>query len=497
MDSSKDTETEKLSLDPDNMTNEELLQISLTVLTKNVAPSLPDYSVVLLYAQWLNVHCQNPTSLTQYWTTTTMHWVHALRSRGCSPSDIIHGLDVWKHLMAEIGSAYSTSRSLPTDKEVTMLYDIQSVESLQSTGQAEYYGQRNGVTDYMAPPPGSYICNRCGIPGMFSLTFEQPLESFKQSVPAWTNIIAGHHLQVCPTNLDPAYDKAPGDTYTCAVCHLNGAHYRSLCPHNGDPFSLTQQRRTALAAANYINLVSNPKATNGGHDPCGEYGQDANSSGVSPKSNYDSDSSKENEPKNMLLGQGLVVSADSIKKAQNVDDRNLQNGKRGRPLSSSTPSRSSNEGSPTPDKRQSLRKRMKRIEVYEDKLAKGKTLETTQIEMVRKKAVTQKELSSLDENVSGEMDKVIEGESQANDHFHHPSFSSGSSGLASLESLSINLPNTPSSAMRVATYNEFTQKLVDCHRDEMTAIVNVMKPRPTALDKWERLQVNNRTLAVR
>lgn len=242
-------------------------------------------------------------------------------------------------------------------------------------------------------------------------------------------------MQACPTNLNPAYDKAPGETYTCTVCHVSGDHYRSICPHNTDPFSITQQRRMAFIAAG---------------------------------------------------GGGLQP---PVQQAPRVDPRVFQKGKRGRNLSSSDHSRSSNDGSPTPDKKLSLRKRMRRIEVYEDKLAKGKKLDSTQIQMIWKKADIEQELKSLDENGTGKGD-----ESQSDGSLSRKSVSSQGSALDFLDKISLNQPNTPSPSMRIATYNEFTQKLVECQREEMTEVVNVMKPRPTALDKWEVMEVNDRNL---
>ncbi|KAH8762711.1 hypothetical protein F5882DRAFT_365251, partial [Hyaloscypha sp. PMI_1271] len=53
----------------------------------------------------------------------------------------------------------------------------------------------------------------------------------------------GHHLQVCPTNLDPSFDSPPGDDYECEICKAVGNHFKSLCPRNTDPLSIIQKRR--------------------------------------------------------------------------------------------------------------------------------------------------------------------------------------------------------------------------------------------------------------
>lgn len=67
------------------------------------------------------------------------------------------------------------------------------------------------------PVPRGYICKRC-----------------KEK---------GHHVEVCPTNLDPSYDvPPPNPTYECYCCGARGKHLTTLCPSNRNPNSLTQQR---------------------------------------------------------------------------------------------------------------------------------------------------------------------------------------------------------------------------------------------------------------
>ncbi|RDW91881.1 hypothetical protein BP5796_01275 [Coleophoma crateriformis] len=70
-------------------------------------------------------------------------------------------------------------------------------------------------------PGPTYTCNRCGN--------------------------EGHFVEVCPTNLDPAYDQAPDSNYQCKICLKRGVHYNSICPLNQDPYSINQ-RRKAMAS---------------------------------------------------------------------------------------------------------------------------------------------------------------------------------------------------------------------------------------------------------
>ena len=54
---------------------------------------------------------------------------------------------------------------------------------------------------------------------------------------------SGHHLQVCPTNMDPTYDRPPPNDYECEICKARGQHFKSLCPKNTDPYSIIQKRK--------------------------------------------------------------------------------------------------------------------------------------------------------------------------------------------------------------------------------------------------------------
>ncbi|KAK3944788.1 hypothetical protein QBC46DRAFT_240623, partial [Diplogelasinospora grovesii] len=72
-------------------------------------------------------------------------------------------------------------------------------------------------------PSEGYVCDRCGV--------------------------SGHLIHHCGTNLDPEFDTRPARDYICSICNQTGLHWRSLCPKNEDPNSITQQRRRAGIAA--------------------------------------------------------------------------------------------------------------------------------------------------------------------------------------------------------------------------------------------------------
>ncbi|KAI6713247.1 hypothetical protein JHW43_004227 [Diplocarpon mali] len=43
--------------------------------------------------------------------------------------------------------------------------------------------------------------------------------------------------------MDPDFDRSPNDKYRCEICHTRGDHFKSLCPKNGDPYSIIQKRK--------------------------------------------------------------------------------------------------------------------------------------------------------------------------------------------------------------------------------------------------------------
>ncbi|KAI1877421.1 hypothetical protein JX265_003429 [Neoarthrinium moseri] len=53
----------------------------------------------------------------------------------------------------------------------------------------------------------------------------------------------GHWVNFCPTNLDPRFDVPPDPKYLCKYCGRRGVHFATLCPHNKNDWSLTQQRK--------------------------------------------------------------------------------------------------------------------------------------------------------------------------------------------------------------------------------------------------------------
>jgi hypothetical protein len=161
--------------------------------------------------------------------------------------------------------------------------------------------------------------------------------------------------------------------------------------------------------------------------------------------------------------------------------------KRGRRMAS-TPSRSFNDTSPTPDKSQSLRKRLRMIETYEAKLMKGQVLGTTQMDLVRKKAIFQAELENLDQTSFSQLDKDYLGDTMMGDGLdnvqtrqaHCTQASSEETDLRAAGDMGQSAPTKRGSA-----YSQFVHKLIQSRGREMTETVNKPKKPQTALQMWE------------
>jgi hypothetical protein len=158
--------------------------------------------------------------------------------------------------------------------------------------------------------------------------------------------------------------------------------------------------------------------------------------------------------------------------------------KRGRRMAS-TPSRDT---SPTPNKSQSLRKRLRMIETYEAKLMNGQILGATQMDLVRKKAIFQEELKNLDQTSFSQLDKEYLGDTMMGDGLdnvqprqaHCTQASSEETDLRTAGDMDQSAPTK-----RGLAYSQFVHKLIQSRGGEMTETVNKPKKAQTALQMWE------------
>ncbi|KAI0847571.1 hypothetical protein F5Y00DRAFT_263481 [Daldinia vernicosa] len=94
--------------------------------------------------------------------------------------------------------------------------DVASTEASPIKSYEPDYSPLNMPPYLTTSPWHGYICKRC----------DQP----------------GHWIQLCPTKLDPRWDKPPPHDYQCGICKAFGKHFATLCPQNEYELSLTQQR---------------------------------------------------------------------------------------------------------------------------------------------------------------------------------------------------------------------------------------------------------------
>ncbi|KAK6610022.1 WD40 repeatcontaining protein [Botrytis cinerea] len=223
---------------PNLVTNDDLLNISLSNLAKNVNDELSASFIMKIYCRWLEVHRRSPLQLFKAWPNTIKQWVESLEHRGVDKEIVIAHVVDWKkdngpstingakgwieekHLpsVGEIERVFDEKHSLNEDKPSDKgCFDRGEYRSDRPSSKSDLGGARS---EYV---PSSYICNRCGK--------------------------NGHLVKQCPTNMDPAFDMKPPESYKCSICNKSGKHWYSLCPENIREDSITQKRLVARMKA--------------------------------------------------------------------------------------------------------------------------------------------------------------------------------------------------------------------------------------------------------
>ncbi|KAH7312959.1 hypothetical protein BKA65DRAFT_542512 [Rhexocercosporidium sp. MPI-PUGE-AT-0058] len=267
--SRKVVNTEDIITDPDSISDKDLHRLSQRDLSKRLPLTTSTRATFSVYLRWLEVHRTGPSARTEHWSNTLMHWAQSLASRRFSAEEVVDEVERWKRENGRLIINAKPYRSPPTEGEIRKAFDDdpkthpeRKTEKMGDSYRPEsrrererewrlescdqdrvLRGERRVVeqswrdrraaeelwkeipkdrkhidkTKFDGPPPSNYICNRCGE--------------------------KGHHLQVCPTNLDPSYDQPPDGSYECEICYKRGDHFKSLCPKNSDPYSIIQKRK--------------------------------------------------------------------------------------------------------------------------------------------------------------------------------------------------------------------------------------------------------------
>jgi hypothetical protein len=295
---------------PDSMSSKDLFKLSLRELSSSLSQTTSSHATFSIYLRWLEAHRQQSSKLTEHWQNTLLHWAQSLRSRGFLESEIIRTVEDWKEANGPFSS--QDRRYPPTPKDIGMAFDEMekkyrgdervreesladrldrplgdpyrlkdaSIRSGSSPPRSNHDSdkakrKKHKAENYDGKPPGNYICNRCGHKGMWRKPPVPMPVLFTHTEALYFSILhlqmnnysmcrllhhiqlliqaPGHHLQVCPTNMDPTYDKPPPDDYKCEVCKARGKHFKSLCPWNTDPYSIIQKRKRQGIKTPYSN----------------------------------------------------------------------------------------------------------------------------------------------------------------------------------------------------------------------------------------------------
>ncbi|CZT00940.1 uncharacterized protein RCO7_02859 [Rhynchosporium graminicola] len=283
---------EYMITEPGNVPDDELFTLSQRDLSKRLPLNTSSRATFSIYFRWLEIHRRRPSPRTEHWSNTLMHWVQSLEKRGFGVEEVLGSVHMWKDMEGPFEG--TRGRMPPSESEVRKAFlgvnsgKKEEIMKKKAEGQGEKFGmeyvkdrrvekidrsrgldeRRSWLDDleegeydseerdqdwhrelkkkqrikkhvdktkFDGPPPPSYTCNRCGK--------------------------TGHHLQVCPTNLDPSYDSPPGENYQCEICHKKGEHWKSLCPQNSDPFSIIQKRKAR-------GIIPPENGSNSKHDDC-------------------------------------------------------------------------------------------------------------------------------------------------------------------------------------------------------------------------------------
>jgi hypothetical protein len=179
--------------DVDSIRDQDLLNTSLSQLSKNLPQSVGKRQTMSLYLRWLEIHRQNPSKSTEHWVNTLLHWAQALRSRGFKESNLVSEVSKWKE--ENVPFAGSNKRQPPSKEDIAKAYvdgsdgrsyeerdrsdrsweserersdswrpyDSTLEERIRDHSKCVYKGKKKVHPDvYDQPPPGNYICNRCG-----------------------------------------------------------------------------------------------------------------------------------------------------------------------------------------------------------------------------------------------------------------------------------------------------------------------------------------------
>ncbi|KAH8597095.1 hypothetical protein B0O99DRAFT_483061, partial [Bisporella sp. PMI_857] len=84
-----------LSHEPDMLTDADLLNIPLSMLSKNLDARLSHKAAVFVYLRWLEVQRVSQPNFTDQWDNTVLKWCQALRNRGLDEKALAEEVTTW------------------------------------------------------------------------------------------------------------------------------------------------------------------------------------------------------------------------------------------------------------------------------------------------------------------------------------------------------------------------------------------------------------------
>lgn len=241
-----------LSTDPEALSKEELYNLKLSVLSKNIGKNLSSRQIVDVYLNWLEVQRLGPThGQNLHWDNLQKQWVVHLKLRGFTQTEIIEEAQL-RQSKPQSPQGRATMTDTLVRNEFASGFDTKQIPPQQPEAEERSSHSISRSNNTMKRPASSwdhgddeeeerYYDDRQKHFKHFPMQLH-PLEPNNMHYTCKRCKIKGHLLNVCPTNIDPAYDKPPNGDYRCKGCQQAGVHYYTLCYKNPAPDSIYQQR---------------------------------------------------------------------------------------------------------------------------------------------------------------------------------------------------------------------------------------------------------------
>ncbi|KAK6606211.1 hypothetical protein H4I96_04673 [Botrytis cinerea] len=202
---------------PNLVTNDDLLNISLSNLAKNVNDELSASFIMKIYCRWLEVHRRSPLQLFKAWPNTIKQWVESLEHRGVDKEIVIAHVVDWKkdNGPSTINGAkgWIEEKHLPSVGEIERVFDEK--HSLNEDKPSD-----KGCFDR-----GEYRSDRPSSKSDLGGARSEPLGQNNVQQIWWIIMIKIPRGRLLIDFQDPAFDMKPPESYKCSICNKSGKHW--------------------------------------------------------------------------------------------------------------------------------------------------------------------------------------------------------------------------------------------------------------------------------